>query len=107
VNVDVKLEMVNSTISLYPTRIYVAASIIEEEDNDITVVASNCSREHCAANSAKFAPEDQHYANMLIEMSHAIADSGATSIFVMEGTPMENIKSTMNPITINLPDGKR
>jgi hypothetical protein len=25
----------------------------------------------------------------------------------MEGTPMENIKPTMSPITINLPDGKR
>jgi hypothetical protein len=107
VNVDVKLEMVNSTISSYPTRINVAASIIKEEDHNITVMASNCSREHCAANSAKFAPEDQHYANMLIEMSHAIADMGATSNFVMEGMPMENIKPTMNPITINLPDGKK
>jgi hypothetical protein len=44
---------------------------------------------------------------MLIEMLHAITDTGATSIFVMEGTPMENIKPTMSPITINLPDDKR
>ena len=44
---------------------------------------------------------------MLIEMTHAIADMGATSIFVMEGTPMENIRPTLDTITINLPDGKK
>jgi hypothetical protein len=31
---------------------------------------------------------------MLIKMSHAIADTGATSIFVMEGTPMKNVQPT-------------
>jgi hypothetical protein len=109
VNVDVKkLEMVNSTISSYPTQLDVAVSIFaRDNDDDNTVVALNCSHKHSSANSAQTAPEHQHYANMFIEMSHAIADTGATSIFVMEGTPMENIKPTMSPITINLPDGKR
>jgi hypothetical protein len=109
VNVDVKkLEMVNSTISSYPTQLDLAASIFaEDNDNDNTVIALNCSQKHSSANSAQTAPEHQHYANMLIEVSHAIADTGATSIFVMEGMPMENIKPTMRRITINLPDGKR
>jgi hypothetical protein len=109
VNVDVKkLEMVNSTISSNPTQLDVAASIfaVDNDDNN-TVVMSNCSQKHSSANSAQTAPEHQHYANMLIDVLHAIADTGATSIFVMEGTPMENIKPTMSPITINLPDGKR
>jgi hypothetical protein len=38
--------------------------------------------------------------------THAIADTGATSIFVMAGTPMKNIHATMDPLTINLPNGK-
>jgi hypothetical protein len=109
VNVEVeKLEMVNSTISLYPTQLDVAASIFAiNNDNDNTVVTSNCSLKHSSANSAQTAPEHRHYANMFIDVSHAIIDTGATSIFVMEGTPMEKIKPTMSPITINLPDGKR
>ena len=108
-NVDVKkLEMANNTISSYPTQLDIAASIfVVDNDDNNTVVASNCSQKHSSANSAQTAPEHQHYANMLIELLHAIADTGATSIFVMEGTPMENIKPTMSPITINLPDGKR
>ncbi len=108
-NVDVKkLEMVNSTISPYPTQLAVVASIFtEDNEDDNPVVTSNCSQKHSSANSAQTAPEHQHYANMLIEVSHAIADTGATSIFVMEGTPMQNTKPTMSPITINLPDGKR
>ncbi len=108
-NVDVKkLEMVNSTISSYPTQLDVAALIFAvNNDNNNTVVPSNCSQKHSSANSAQTTPEHQHYANMLIDVLHAIADTGATSIFVMEGTPMENIKPTMSPITINLPDGER
>jgi len=38
--------------------------------------------------------------------THAIADTGATSIFVMAGTPMKNVRSTMDPLTINFPNGK-
>ncbi len=113
-NVDVKrLVMVNSTISPYPTQLNIAASIFTDDDKDnTTIIASNCSRMQSAANSTGtistlIAPEHQHYPNMLIEMSHAIADTGATSIFVMEGTPMENVQPTAHPITINLPDGKK
>jgi hypothetical protein len=37
--------------------------------------------------------------------THAIADTGATSIFVMTGTPMKNIRPATEPLTINLPNG--
>jgi hypothetical protein len=108
-----RLEIVTSTISSYPTQLHVAASIFaDESEDDITIIASNCSRTHSAAHSTntistKIAPEQQHYANMLIKMSYAIADTGATSIFVMEGTPMDNVQLTAHPITINLPDDKK
>ena len=35
---------------------------------------------------------------------HAIANTGATSILTMEGTPVKNIRRTNNPITVSLPD---
>ena len=42
-----------------------------------------------------------------IDMSHAIADTGATSIFIMEGTPVNNKRVATKPLTINLPDGTK
>jgi hypothetical protein len=38
--------------------------------------------------------------------THAIANMGATSIFVMVGTPMSNIRPALDPLTINLLNGK-
>ena len=106
--------MVNSTISSYPTHLtqVAAPNFANNDDDDSTIIASNCSSTHSAAKCTitiprKVTPEHQDYANMLIKMSHAIADTGATSIFVMEGTPMENVQPTAHPITINLPDGKK
>ena len=40
-----------------------------------------------------------------IPPTHAVADTGATSVFVLKGTPMKNIWPATNPLTINLPDG--
>jgi hypothetical protein len=36
-----------------------------------------------------------------------IANTGATSVFVMEGIPCKNKRLAENPITILLPDGKK
>jgi monoamine oxidase len=114
VTVNVKqLEIVNSTISSPAQSTHVTASIFpDDNDDDTTIIASNCSTHHSATNiNSNISPQStskhQQYAHMLIEMTHAIADMGATSIFVMEGTPMENIRPTLDPITINLPDGKK
>ena len=41
----------------------------------------------------------------LQEITHAIVDTGATAIFIMEGTPVDNKRIATKPLTINLPDG--
>ena len=43
----------------------------------------------------------------LQKMPHAIMDTGATAIFIMEGTPVENKWIAKKPLTINLPDGTK
>jgi len=42
-----------------------------------------------------------------IALTHAIADTGATSKFILKGTPVKNLRTTNNPITISLPDGSK
>ena len=44
---------------------------------------------------------------LTIASTHAIADTGATSIFIMENADVVNKKIADRPITINLPDGRR
>jgi hypothetical protein len=52
-------------------------------------------------------PEPQYLNTIAIAASQAIADTGATSIFIMEGTPCKNIRPAIRPLTINLPDGTK
>ncbi len=42
-----------------------------------------------------------------IDAQQAIADTGATSIFIMDGVDVDNKRVASNPITINLPDGRK
>ncbi len=42
-----------------------------------------------------------------IATNHAIADTGATSIFIMDGVDVDNKYITTKPLTINLPDGTK
>ena len=42
-----------------------------------------------------------------IETTYAIADTGATSIFIMEGVPVKNKRVASHPLTINLPNGAK
>jgi hypothetical protein len=44
---------------------------------------------------------------MMINPTHTVADTGATSLFVMEGTNCKNKRIAINPITISLPNGKK
>ncbi len=41
-----------------------------------------------------------------IPPTHAVADTGATLVFLLKGTPMRNIRPATNPLTISLLDGK-
>ena len=49
-----------------------------------------------------------HSANaMSINPAHAIADTGATSVFVMKDTQVQNKLQATKPISISLPDGAK
>ena len=52
-------------------------------------------------------PPAQYLNAMTIATSEAIADTGATSIFIMEGTDVKNKRPATKPLTINLPDGRQ
>jgi hypothetical protein len=42
-----------------------------------------------------------------MKLSHAILDTGATAIFIMEGTPVRNKRVATKPLSISLPDGTK
>ncbi len=83
---------------MYPTpnQLCLALTSCAQDDADVTIVASNC------------ASAVDHHANaMQIAPTHAVADTGAKSIFVMAGAPANNILVAKKPIHISLPDGKK
>jgi hypothetical protein len=86
------------TYSLYPTpnQLCLPSTYCAKDDNNVTIVASNC------ASAVK------HHANgMRIAPTHAVANTGTTSIFIMACAPANNICMATKPIHISLPDGKK
>jgi hypothetical protein len=78
----------------------VADSILGIADDDKkTVVTSNSST------SRQCLTEQVHA--MMIKPTHAVANTGTTSVFVMEGTPCKNKWLAENPVTISILDGKK
>ncbi len=76
----------------------------DPEDDIATVVASNVSPRDASS------PPDiialvQH--TMPAPEQMAIADSGATQIFIMEGTPVKNKRPTRCPLKVALADGQK
>ncbi len=90
-------------------------------DDDVKVTTSNCTS--AAERSIKipwqppalqslgataqqlFGSPSQQYLNIIsILTNKTIADTGATSIFIMEGTPVKNLRPALQQLTINLPD---
>ena len=53
------------------------------------------------------APIPQYLNVLTLAANQAIADTGATLIFIMEGSPVDNKHVARTPLTINLPDGKK
>ncbi len=43
----------------------------------------------------------------MIAKNYAIADTGATSIFIMDGVDVDNKRIATRPLTINLTDGTK
>ena len=86
---------------MYPTQfkcIHQLAAFAPHDDDDATIITSNCKTKYKkleCANAITIAP------------IHAIANTGATSIFIMKGTPVKNLRTTNNPITISLTDGSK
>jgi hypothetical protein len=97
---DVVLNSLNSVdfcYSLDPTHAYasfVANNANLKYDNDVTVLASNCTT-------------TQHASAMLINPTYVVADTGATSVFIMDSIPTKNKRLALHPIQINLPDGRK
>ncbi len=93
------------------------------DDDDATIVTSNCTRTTsttnvsrrlvCAPNIVATArmllgtPSPEQLNALTIASTHAIADTGATSIFIMDNADVVNKKIATRPLTINLPDGRR
>ena len=92
------------------------------DDDDITVIKSNTTTafkyqsKNTNASPSQSVPQQTMAAtaralygrpghDCLQKMSHAIMNTGATAILIMEGTPVENKRIASKPITINLPDG--
>ena len=81
------------------------------DDDDITVVTSNVSNgltTSLESAFSSFAPWQQSrwaYAAMTIASNEAIADLGATQIFIMDGTPVHNKQKTTCPLKVTLADG--
>ena len=74
-----------------------------DPENDIDkVVASNVSpREMISPPDTIAIAQDAMHAPAQM----AIADSGATQMFIMEGTPVKNKRPTRSPLKVALADG--
>jgi hypothetical protein len=60
------------------------------------------------ANHTSFHAHAPEHVNVVtIAPDRAIADTGATSIFIMEGTDVANKRVAVRPLTISLPDGQQ
>ena len=78
---------------MYPTK-----NIIEDDD-DKTVITSNIIRSH------KLCGIITQPRKQAILPTHAVADTGATLVFVLKETKLKNIRPAVTPLVINLPDG--
>ena len=104
------------SISLDPIQLINVVSDVE--DDEVSVAASNTTttRHHTSIHQNAHNHNSTRHVNpkidainaMTIAPSHAIADTGATGIFVMDGSKVENKRrlATKPPI-VNLPDGTK
>ncbi len=91
---------------MYPTQsTSQIAAFAPQDDDNATLVTFNRKTKYAAA--AAFIKQLECANAITIDKSHTIADPGATSIFVMKGTPVKNLRKSDNPITISLPDGSK
>ena len=94
------------------------------KDDNVTVPTSNClsttkrsinnicpttHRPSLTATAQQIfgSPSQQYLNTIAIKMNQAITDTSATSIFIMEGTPVSNLQPLSQLLTINLPDSSK
>jgi hypothetical protein len=85
------------------------------DDDDLTIIMSNTTRhltrqKHVRPHRTAFAAAAESVIRQeqdCMKTTWAIADTGATSIFIMDGVPVHNKRKAVNPLTINLPDGAK
>jgi hypothetical protein len=104
-----------SATSLNPILSSTSSSLLA--DDKFTVVTSNATQlaliQHTGPPLAAMAkhlwgnPIPQFLNAMTIATHMAIVDTGAMSIFIMEGANMANKQVARKPLTINLPDGNK
>jgi hypothetical protein len=73
--------------------------VIPKEGDDMTIIVSNMSLRRWSPYYAARA-----LAAMEAPTIDAIANSGATQIFIMEGTPVKNKRQTTCPLKVTLAD---
>jgi hypothetical protein len=103
---------VKHTHSSHPTKLCSSAQDIKDNDDNVTVVASNMSngsmhsyKAHALThilNQSEFSG-----ATFCLNIKDAIADSGAMQIFVMEGTPVINKRRMTQPLKVALANGRQ
>ncbi len=84
--------------------------VTSNRKNDRTVVPVTTPRPHPLAAAAHHMfgiPSHEKINAITIDAQQAIADTGATSIFIMEGVEVDNKRVASHPITISLPDGRK
>ena len=105
-------ENVASYIQSYPnlnTALFTSTDNTND-DNDKMVVMLNCTHRNIV-NAAEevsikiLQPIIQQRANAIsIKPTHAVSDTGATSVFIMKDTKVQNKHRATKPISISLPD---
>ena len=88
------------------------SAIVDDMDDDATLIISNVSSNKCSRQSFKaqalnhlVKTENAGFAGLRLDTYDATADSGATQIFVMDGTPFINKRPTTHPLKVALADG--
>ncbi len=74
-------------------------------NDNVTVVVSNQIKARNSANAQPTKQPNAVAAAITIATDHTIADTGAMSIFIMDGVDVNNKQLSKKPLTINLPDG--
>jgi hypothetical protein len=92
-----------------PTQMFSPVSELVVDDDDITVVTSNVSNgstKSLESAFSLFAPQ-QESKWAYIASNEAIADSGTTQIFVMDGIPINNKQKMTCPLKVALANGRQ